>query len=262
MPRRFNYTGRKRIRREHVSLRIIRTSSGITLDPAVRLGEYDFELSARVYLEAYRSASTQWKRFDLGRVGVMELPIDLSLDEFERPEGILFRVKVTSDGANGGKLLGDADALRPTLPEEANAARTPLIDPVPAALDGEVWRVHFGPDRPQLQINERIAGWKEVVRDPVFRSLVAPTVMRQVLAKILIVDRNDGDEDDPSDWRQNWIRFCEGLPGTSECPEIGNESAGDSERLELWIDDVVGRFGDHSGLFGRYMAHLDQGGAE
>jgi hypothetical protein len=65
---------------------------------------------------------------------------------FEAPEGILFRLKSSSDGNDGGKLLGAADALRPTLPDQENETRIPLIDPVPATLGGEIRRVSFESD--------------------------------------------------------------------------------------------------------------------
>jgi len=261
MPHRFNFTGRKRIRRESVELRLRKTDGHIALDANLQLAEYGFVPSARIFLEAYRPASTQWKRFDLGRVGVPSDNGAMTLDEFERPEGILFRIKITSDGPGGGKIVGEADALRPVLPDEATAPRTPLIDPVPGDdLGGEVWRVSFAAERPQLLVNSRIVGWKEVVRDSTFRSLVAPSVMRQVLTKVLVIDKNAGDEDDPLDWRQNWIRFAEQLPGIGECPDVDEASAGNLEQLESWIDDAVGRFGERVGLLESYRSLVDQGG--
>lgn len=261
MPHRFNFTGRRKIRRDSIRLHLRTPAGHIALDASLQLAEYEFEPSAKVFLEAYRPASTQWKRFDLGRVGIPDAPGPLTLDEFERPEGILFRVKVTADGAQRGRIVGEADALRPVLPDEPLALRTPLIDPVPADdLGGEVWRVSFAAERPQLLINASIVSWKEVVRDTTFRSLVAPSVMRQVLTRILIIDRNSGDEDDPLDWRQNWIRFAEQLPGIGECPAIDESSSANLDPTEAWIDDAVGRLGDSTGLFENYRSQVDQGG--
>src|SRR5437588_12975876 len=99
MPRRFNFTGRKKINRADALVRLYRNGNGLTFDADLRLDGYGLEQAQsppRVYVEAYRVASTLWRRFDFGCVGMIRPPEDRSLDEFGVPEGILFRLKVSA----------------------------------------------------------------------------------------------------------------------------------------------------------------------
>src|SRR5438093_603771 len=147
MPRRLNYTGRKKINRNDASIRVKRNGDGLVFDADLRLANYRLdEISPppRVYVEAYRGASTLWKRFEFGRVGTIQPPQDRSLDEFGVPEGILFRVKVSAEGESLGKLLAEADAIRPRLPDEQDEHGQPLIEHMPADdIGDELWRVDF-----------------------------------------------------------------------------------------------------------------------
>lgn len=259
MQRRLNFTGRRKIRREDAPVRLQRGPAGLTFDADLRrIASYPIEPSARLYVEAYRSASTSWKRFDFGRVSIVQPPADRSLSEFEVSEGILFRVKVSAEGDALGKLLGEADAIRPRQPDEDEGHRTPLIDPMPFNLGSEIWRVSFEDPRPLLLINEKITGWSELVREPMFRALAAPAIMRQILIQILVIEGDIGDDEDPNDWRANWLRFCENLPSVSECPGPVDDDEGNREAVEIWIDDAVGAFSASSGLFEKFLQLRDK----
>ena len=134
MARRINYTGRKKINRGDIEIRVHANANGLTFDAELsRLGEYKLDPQARVYVEAYRGASTMWDRWDFGRVGLLTPPPieQRTLDKFGGADGLLFRVKVSADGEALGKLLAEADAIRPLLPDDFDGHGDPLM--VPAA---------------------------------------------------------------------------------------------------------------------------------
>lgn len=250
MPRRFNYTGRQRIRREDAAIRIQQDSAGLRFDADLRLASYGFdaiEPKPKVYVEAYRGASAQWKRFDFGFVDTCRAPANCTLDEFGAPEGILFRVKVTGrTGDAEGRLLAAADAIRPRLPNEQDDHVQPLIQHVPADdIGDELWRVDFSGQLPLLKINSRVPGGVEqFLLDPTHRASITPAVMRLVLMRILLVECDRGDDEDDQDWRVLWLRFASSL-----CLDAAPEDNAEVAELDEWIDRAVEAFAAKAGLF-------------
>jgi hypothetical protein len=261
MPRRLNYTGRKKINRSDIVIRVIEVQDTIHFDASFTLASYDLDPEAHVYVEAYRGASAVWKRFDFGRVGLLRAPAERSLNEFGSADGIRFRVKVCGSGVRVGKLLAEADAVHPRLPSDDEQPGRPLIDTAPDDLRSEIWRLSFDDTRPVLLINERIPGWSELVREPLFRALSAPAIMRQVLTKILVIDADEGDEDDEDDWRSAWLTFSSRLAGVGPRPTKTQDATADLEELERWIDDAVNAFSAKSNLFENFIVHREVKGA-
>src|SRR5262245_16465362 len=113
MPRRFNYTGRVRIRRDDVRVALVRNDDGSTaFDDELALASYGLPADAQIVVEAYRSG-TAWIRFPFGTVGNPSKPTKTKLEGFDSPEAVLFRVKVTSPAERHGQLLAAADRIRP-----------------------------------------------------------------------------------------------------------------------------------------------------
>lgn len=253
MARRFNYTGRRKIFREDISIRILNQQNEISFTAELRLDAYEFPADARVHVEAYRGLSALWKRFDFGRVALRDPIQSLSLNEFDHPEGILFRVKVSAEGVHKGRLLGEADGIRPVLPDQTDQQSDPLIEVDYGPLGGDLWRISF-PDgdtaMPTLVINDRIEEWQLRARDPLFQGIVLPAVMREILMRILVIDANAGDEENPDDWRQRWLKFSESLPDVLVHPSALEPGRDLTERSDLtdWINDAVSAFGKRSGL--------------
>ena len=235
MIRRFNYTGRKRIRREHVDI-AVREAGGRppTFDATLQLDSYRLPPEALVFVEAYRSPL--WMRFEFGSVGAMRAPLDRQLTEFESSEGLLFRVKVTAPDEHHRLIVAEADQIPLRRPEEQAGKRISLLAVVPMDLADEVARVDFGPafeDRPKLHVNRRLGDWRALARSPAFAAMVYPQAMREILTRVLWIEEHY--EIEPADdWRAQWLRFATLLPGVGTPPQKD-----ESDTFDDWIRNAV-----------------------
>lgn len=248
MIRRFNSTGRKTIpsSRANVTLRRLendrsrpRTTSAADtegtewcFDLKLDLGWFGFPPEARVRVEAWRGTSFQ--RWDWGTVGA-----PAQLTESDRilndvPETSQFRVSVIA-ADDSGRLLGLADKLRPKLPVES------LLPLVPDDLGGEVWRLDYGQgdDIVVLKVNSDLPDFSQAVRtDPVFRGLVMPQVLRSILERALLVEREDPGE--PEGRWTPWFELARSILPDRHPPVVGHDAQDDQlARAEQWIDNVV-----------------------
>ena len=257
MPRRFNFTGRSKISQSDISIRLVRKESRLSFEADLRLKQYNLDSASRVFIEAYRGASTLWKRFDFGRVGLTRAESPCWLDEFGTEDGILFRVKITGQGGELGRLLAAADRIRP-LGEDDKHAALPLISVEPADLGGDVWRIEFDcVDRPVLLVSTRFPDWKDVARSAAFRGFVCPAAMREILTRILLIDLAAGDDEDEADWKNQWIRFAESL--TSECPGVLDRDGDPGvEVIITWIDEAVAAFCSNAALLDKLLSPREE----
>ena len=234
MIRRFNYTDRIRILREDVLIQLRQTDGWLAFDATLILGDYGLSEEALVFVEAYRQ--TSWMRFDFGTVGAVIPPQDCRLSEFDSPDDILFRVKVTQ-ASDTHVLLAEADLVPLERPEESDDKRVPLLPVKPHPLGDEIYRVDFSDDRPRLLINNAAGDWRAIAKSPAFASLVYPNVFREVLTRVVMLDGHD-DESEPTNWRSLWLKLAESLPGVGDCPSSTDP---EDERLD-WIDSAVQAF--------------------
>lgn len=221
MIRRFNSTGRVAIPRSNAAVtlrRLEQVGSGSpvgdptagtvearwSFDLKLDLDRFRFPADARIRVEAWRGTASQ--RWDWGTVGRSAPPDETGRILKDVPETCLFRVSVIEAG-DTGLLLGVADRLRPKLPVES------LLPLVSADLGGEVWRLDFGQgdDLVVLKVSEGLPDFSRAVRtDPGFRALVMPQVLRSILERALLMDREDPAE--PTGWTG---RTCGGCTGTT-----------------------------------------------
>lgn len=248
MPIRLNYTGRKKINREDARFRLrpgAGTVAEATFDADLRLDRYKIpEPDARVWVEAYHR--TVRMRFDFGRVGLIVPQSDRRLTLFPDPNVVLFRVKVTSEGAaEHGKLLAEADGIKPRRPDQKDDDRLPLLPVRQGLLGDELWRVDYTGEgeSPELVVNTAVEDWKTLARDPRFHPVVAPAALRLILTRLALVERAANHED-ADHWHHKWWRFVTSLPGVS--PDFAIEEGTDAETITDWIDDAVAAFAKQS----------------
>lgn len=229
MIRRFNYTQRKRIEQERITIDMSPPEDGghQAFSPQLDLNGLDLPPDAQVMIEAYRGRAVA--RYDWGPAG--NLRPDGSFTLTDMPENLLFRIKVVEKDTS--ILLAMADRVRPHHEEQ----RGSMVWVQQIELENEVWRLDFEESgNPTLQINKNINGLD--LGDKAFRALVMPQVFRQVLLRALIVDGAE-EEDEEGHWAE-FLGFASGLHG--EFPPRADDPPGDSSARLKWIEDAVSAF--------------------
>ncbi len=239
MIRRFNYTGRKQITKEHAKVALKNTDDKRTyFEIELELGSYNFPREADVRVEAWRSNAVQ--RWNFGTVGN---PTELSQEQRTLqnvPHTAQFKVVVVAPD-NSGLLFGKSNAIRPIQPGESAKSLLPVRSC--STLGQEVWKLDFGnDDQVELQINDKIENIDQVVaQDPSFRSLAMPEIFRSVLRHAILVDNAVLDDDDDK-WDQ-WIALAHHYLGSKESPELSSVStAEDVDDALEWVDNVAQAF--------------------
>ena len=246
MPKaKLHYTSRQRLLRRDVGITLSDSSPLAFQVDKCSLDGYSLPPAARVYIEAYRQMS--YMRFPCGIVSDLRMSGPLVLGEFDSPEGIKFRIKVT-DPANG-QLLADLDGI-------SDPGKDALLSVKPEDIGEEVFSVDFT-DEPLLLISDRIPAWKEMALDPVFASLVYPSVLRLILTRILLVEVDSVDLDDSDDWRSKWLLFAKRHPGTGGLPDDLTNFADVND----WIDGAVSAFAKRNKAYDRFIRNWHSGEA-
>lgn len=243
--RRFNYTRRRRISRQHISIAVhdLGNSAPPHFEAVLQLGTYDLPSDAMVFLEAYRQAAYQ--RFDFGSVGLLTPPPDRLLTEFGGAEGVQFRLKVVerSDSVAGhaardrpARIIAQADRIRPT---QAGSRRS-LLPVDPWDVRDQVWQLEIDEETgPLLKISRHLAPDRHaLVRSPPFETLVLPEVLKTILSRALTDGVPDADESADT-WQWKWVHLACDLMGVMEPPLEVEDSPDAAER---WVSEVVARF--------------------
>ena len=234
MIRRFNYTDRIRIERKDVRITLREENGKFSFDADLSaLAEYELPPESLVFVEAYRQ--TNWMRFDFGQVGAITPAKKRDLSQFESPDGLLFRVKVTPNG-DVHTLLAEADRIPLARPELSEGDRKPLLPVKPQKLGDEIYRLDFSDDRPLLLINSEAGNYADIGHSPAFMSLVYPGVFREILNRVLLIEKHD-DDANLEDWKSQWIKFASLHPGLGELP-----GPDDMDGRTDWIDKAVSAF--------------------
>jgi hypothetical protein len=241
MIRRLNYTGRIRLSREDTQIVLEQQNDKFSFRADLRLGDYKLPSDALVFVEAYRQSI--WMRFAFGTVGAVLPAANRVLSEFDTPEDVRFRVKVTK-AADQHILLAAADEIPLRRADEQEGGRLPLLPVKPEDLEHQLWRLDFSDDKPRLLINSSAGDWRAIARSPAFHALVYPAALREVLTRVLIIDGHD-DRDDLDDWRSLWMRFAVSLPGMDSPPS-------EDEGRYDWVDSAVQAFAKKNEAFVRF----------
>lgn len=150
MIRRLNYTGRRKIPREHINITLFRNGGVEEFDAVIRTANLGLPETARVFVEAYHKSD--WMRFDYGTVGAPAIPSDRRLTVFYSGARLLFRVKVVSAGEESGKILAEADRLTPLSSDNDRDRDALLPIRIVGNLGDQIWRVAWN-GGPVLELN-------------------------------------------------------------------------------------------------------------
>lgn len=228
--RHLNYTGRKRIDRAHVKIAIAGEPPDASVVGTFDLAEYNFPGPAHLVLEA--QAGWTMQRFDFGTIAERRPPANARLTEFSTLAGLLFRFKVVGVGSSEGKLLGEAERLRPSSTNEEASQRS-FIAVRSSDLGQLPWKVSIADNQPLLHINERLGDHHDFLRRKEVVGLVLPAVLQHVMIEAI---ERGVDEDDSSTWEAQAINLGETLAGTPA------PNADDHEAVEVWIESALAEF--------------------
>lgn len=231
--RRINFTNRKRISHEAIDIRLLDTPPGAAprATAELKLDGLGFPETAEVAIEAYRGSSLM--RFGCGTVGNLSVPPLMIIDDIDVGGNVQFRVKVVDTHGVVGLLAALASHVRPKSKDDGDGRRS-LLTIRYHDLGSELWRVSVDENEPPaLVLNYRATGIEDrIINDPLVRGLLMPAAFRIVLEKLVLL--TPPDEDDETDWKRDWLKFCEEELGIEDSPfELDKD-----ERAE-WIDEAV-----------------------
>lgn len=237
MRRRFNYTERKRIPRDHVLI-TLDDRDPPSFNAVLELDDLDFPPGAAVVVESYRQRF--YARFDYGTVADMREPMDRNLASAKGLDKLKFRVKVVDTSEVHGKLLGKADQLSPE--EDADTERKSIFPVLWSETIGNaVWRVDYTSQaRPVLELNSLIPGIKEAfLHEPQVKALILPAAVREVLNYMAFTTEtlNSASSDD---WEGEWLRFISRYYPLEPPPERASHA-----EVHEWVEGAVDAFCDH-----------------
>jgi hypothetical protein len=235
MIRKFNYTGRQKIKRSNVLVDLGRDADGVRrFDISLQLHDLNLPDSAHIYVEAYHRSGYQ--RFDFGTVEEKQIPSDRRLKNLSSSAIPLFRIKVVDRTFTHGRILASLDKIRPksidTEPTDSQSLLFVEFDD----LGNVIWELDMEGDWPTLRLNTKAEEVSLIASsDNRFLSLVYPEVVKQILTRILLEDEHT-DPDCDDDWPSLWLKLASTSPGMVYPPQTGKPEQ------ERWIDRAVEAF--------------------
>lgn len=252
MIRKFNYTGRIKIPRNVIEIKLKRergkTYFNTKLDSDL-LDEQNIDSNAMLILEAYDRGSYQ--RYNYGRLEspTQPKPENRILDEIQNMAELLwFRLRAIDYSDSNGKIVATSAEIR-VYAEEVDESRKSSLLPVDQQNIGEaIWQIDYNvadDQVPILIVSDKINRDKlpEMLRtDAFFTVLVYPAVLREILIQTIMIGEirtTDGDDS----WGKKWLEFAHGLPGVEHIKPEKN-LINDLE----WIDEVVESFSNKNSM--------------
>ena len=231
MIRKFNYTDRKTLTQSNIDITLFKGDKTQSFNITFNIKDLGLPSEASIYVEPYYKSS--YMRFNYGRVGNITPPETRELTDIPYSDVIYFRIKIVDESEKHGKILAQISQIRPGNKEEDENKESILPVNYEANLDQEVWRVSFEESKPILEINKNIKNKRELVAgNQFFKSLVFPSVVRQVASEIINTSTDYSDEGDL--WQNKWLRFFKNNLGVKEVPDHEN-----SQYLKnQWVDAV------------------------
>jgi hypothetical protein len=247
--RRINSTGRRRVKRRHVAIRLrkIPGRERPCIEANFDLVELELDPSAQIVLEARFKDFAQ--RFPWGTIREPGPDDDAEISEVPSDQRISFSVKIVDPSSH--RLLALARRLHPISEDGDDGGRSELFRVRCVPLGQELWRVVIEEGgAPILELNADVPDVMARFREPAFRAAILPAAMRTVL--LALRDEDVDQDDDLDSWAQRWFRFAEDL-ASDERPDPR-----EPEAIRNWIDRACSRFAERFGLVSTMVAAAEQ----
>ncbi|MBX8529136.1 hypothetical protein K5D53_01390 [Pseudomonas cichorii] len=196
MSRRFNFTGRDKILREHLQIFVVASESQLTCRVFLNLTSYKIPADAQVMIEAARGRVLR-VRHSWGLAG-KALTADGAFSEFDisslgDQEGLSFRVLVVEPETR--RLLASAESVSANDDMGDQTPQRSLLPIVMRDLQGGVWELEDMEENPTLVLDINLGTKQEIKSSPVLSALL-PGVIRAILVSLVYEHQDTGGDDD------------------------------------------------------------------
>lgn len=238
MIRKFNYTNRRKISSDSITIILNEGKKIKDFELQVNFQDYNFPDHAKIYVEAYYK--TNYMRFDFGTVGKIAPPNDTFLIDFINTNLVFFRLKVVDETSINGRLIALASGLEPKNLEDEQKNRMSILKVnYDADLGQRLYHLELDEidNLPILEINKRLENGSVLVTSDVFISTIYTSVIQEIASEIINDEVNYNEEDDC--WQGYWIRYFKKTLGSNANHPIKTD---DDELKKEWIDEIVNLF--------------------
>jgi hypothetical protein len=235
MIRKFNYTGRKKINRTNIEISLFGDDKLKQFDAEIKLDDLNLPSNASVYIEPYYHFS--FMRFKFGTVEKISPPNETLITEIPFSDILYFRIKVVDEIGKHGQLLAYADKIKPISSEDGHDKRKSLL-PVrfSTPLRYQPYRLIFAENSPILEISKNISNQKDLLKSKEFASLVFPSIVKEIAAKI--ASEYFEYIDFEGHWVADWYKYFTNVIEADKLPDGKNSN----EEMIEWVNSVVDKF--------------------
>jgi hypothetical protein len=252
--KRLKFLKRQKINQHDIRIRLESLGLVKRFKAELRLDSYGFPASAAIVLEAKQLLETL--RFDLGTVGQPAPSVAHDISRL-RGERVMFNLVVLDPTT--ARKLGTAETIRPNVADAPDDSAIPLL-PVDAStrLAPLLWDIDYSDrdqeghtDAPVLRLDADAANHSAAMfmQSASARAMILPAAMREVLTRVLLVDKEEYDPESRS-WRSSWIRFSSRL--IDEPPPPLDDANAVDETI-AWIGRATQAVAKHAGLLDAYV---------
>lgn len=241
--RKFNYTNRARILREHIQLTLTKQGDDASvISGSVDLSEFNLPTHVLI-VEAYARGVRE--RFDCGPAeGKVDIHIELDA-RFDLDSTMLNLRAVSIAPLTVGKIGAAARQVAPDVLDEQGRVRPLLPFGVSDNLGQRLWALELDDTRPIVRINRQVGNWQSFAVDADFRAYV----LTEIAGQIALWLWNNRDQVEDGGIEADWARYFRLLGQDLE-------AHGADTSADLWVAGVQDAFASKFGWLERWLEGL------
>lgn len=238
MSQTINFTGKKEIPEKDIQLDIDSNGDSVEVVYSIESNNIeDLEDLKLVIQGNYRGELSRYEREDLSEDGAVDgkYSLDIPYIEKEQSGSLTFNIYFVD-----GNLIS---RYCEHISVSKNENRKTILPVVPGDTGRKFWNIEYSDyqEGPVLVLNEEIAevsttNIKNEATSPEFIFKVYPSIVREVLNKLVYELGVYSVEATSSNWTEDWMRFAE--IHSEDIPELEPEHR-NPEEVSNWIDEVI-----------------------